>query len=324
MKTTCRALVALVIVFSTLLPARAEDGPREVVNAYMQALKSRDYGAAAKCLGFDLPPQTWSMVKPILEQQPYFVWAVKDYKIVEVQQDGGLATVTVEETQFKDLLPEARAFIAKEVPALANAIVWGDNIVRERFVLVHLDGKWQFDNGHSGVQYQALMKSLSTEMTKMATGGGMKGLQDLMIREGAKFINSIGFGQLVQTFASTAPLAPVLAGIAVPNFIRARSQGQTTACKSNLKNIGTALEMYSTDNSGHYPTQLSKLTPDYLKTIPTCPSAGHDTYSASYESHLLPDGYTVMCQGANHEKAGLGPNFPQYTSERGLLDGIQR
>ena len=41
----------------------------------------------------------------------------------------------------------------------------------------------------------------------------------------------------------------ILAAILVPNFIRARAQGQLTACKSNLKNIGTALEMYSTDNS---------------------------------------------------------------------------
>lgn len=320
MKST---FIALLIVFFTVLPARADDGPREIVNTYMQALKSRDYGAAAKCLGFDLPPQAWATVKPILEQQSYFVWAIKDFKIVDVAQDGGLATVTVEETQFKDLLPDARAFLARELPALANAIVWGDNIVRERFVLVHLDGRWQFDNGHSGVQYQQLMKSLSAEVSKMAAGGGMRGIQELMMREGAKFINSIGFGQLVQSFASAAPLAPVLAGIVVPNFIRARSQGQTTACKSNLKNIGTALEMYSTDNGGRYPTQLSKLTPDYLRTMPTCPSAGQDTYSASYEVRIQPDGYTVMCQGAHHEKAGLGPNFPQYTSERGLLERPQ-
>ena len=45
----------------------------------------------------------------------------------------------------------------------------------------------------------------------------------------------------------------ILAAILVPNFIRARAQGQLTACKSNLKNIGTAMEMYSTDWSGKYP-----------------------------------------------------------------------
>ena len=45
----------------------------------------------------------------------------------------------------------------------------------------------------------------------------------------------------------------ILAAILVPNFIRARAQSQLTSCKSNLKNIGTALEMYFTDHNGQYP-----------------------------------------------------------------------
>ena len=48
----------------------------------------------------------------------------------------------------------------------------------------------------------------------------------------------------------------ILAAILVPNFIRARAQGQLTACKSNLKNIGTAMEKYSTDWGGKYPTAI--------------------------------------------------------------------
>jgi hypothetical protein len=37
-------------------------------------------------------------------------------------------------------------------------------------------------------------------------------------------------------------------------------QGQLTACKSNLKNIGTGMEMYSTDNgaqAANYPQYTS-------------------------------------------------------------------
>lgn len=75
----------------------------------------------------------------------------------------------------------------------------------------------------------------------------------------------------------------VLAAILGPNFYRARAGGSLTACKSNLKNIGTAFEMYSTDWSGHYPKDISRLTPNYLKTFPECPQAGKDTYSDSYE-----------------------------------------
>lgn len=112
----------------------------------------------------------------------------------------------------------------------------------------------------------------------------------------------------------------ILAAILVPNFIRARAQGQLTACKSNLKNIGTAMEMYSTDFSGRYATSAGLLTPNYLKTIPTCPSAGSDTYTGGFTSASNPDLYTVACTGANHTGAGVTGDYPQYTSVQGLIE----
>jgi hypothetical protein len=62
----------------------------------------------------------------------------------------------------------------------------------------------------------------------------------------------------------------------------------TSACKSNLKNIGTALEMYSSDHGGEYPPSLATLSPEYLKRIPECPLAGQDTYSPSYNLSWAP------------------------------------
>jgi len=114
----------------------------------------------------------------------------------------------------------------------------------------------------------------------------------------------------------------ILAAILVPNFLRARAQGQFTQCQSNCKNIGTALEMYSTDHSGHYPegsSALSLLTPDYLKIIPTCASAGTDTYTNAYSGATNPDAYTFYCSGTNHSAVGVSANFPQYNSTRGLI-----
>jgi len=96
--------------------------------------------------------------------------------------------------------------------------------------------------------------------------------------------------------------------------------GSTTACKSNLKNIGTALEMYSTDNQGRFPPTLSLLTPNYLKSVPTCPSIGIDTYSGAFVSSAHPDTYTIICRGHNHRGVGLLPDFPQYSSPQGLID----
>jgi len=114
----------------------------------------------------------------------------------------------------------------------------------------------------------------------------------------------------------------ILAAILVPNFLRARAQGQLTACTSNLKNIGTALEMYSTDNSGRYPTALSKLVTDYLKAVPTCPSTGQDTYTNSYSQASAPDAFTMYCKGTNHKGAGISnADYPQYTSAAGLITG---
>ena len=112
----------------------------------------------------------------------------------------------------------------------------------------------------------------------------------------------------------------ILAAILVPNFIRARAQGQVTACKSNLKNIGTALEMYSTDNSGRFPAAIGGLTPNYLKTIPTCPSVGTTTYTGGFSSASNPDAYTVTCSGSNHGGVGLNSQFPQYNSTQGLIE----
>ena len=121
----------------------------------------------------------------------------------------------------------------------------------------------------------------------------------------------------------------ILAAILVPNFLKARAQGQLTACKSNCKNIATALEMYSSDNGGRYPSSGSfevKLTGgNYLKLIPTCPAAGSATYTGSFSSTQTPDSFSFYCNGNNHAKAYTGFSsvsigFPQYSAESGLLD----
>ncbi len=118
---------------------------------------------------------------------------------------------------------------------------------------------------------------------------------------------------------SLSVVAAFLFVLVWPNFTRHGCQGQLTACKSNLKNIGTALEMYSTNYAGRYPRRASQLTPNYLKTIPTCPATGDVTYHIRTASE--PDLYTVVCEGHHHLGQGIQAfNYPQYTSVTGLIE----
>lgn len=120
-------------------------------------------------------------------------------------------------------------------------------------------------------------------------------------------------------------LAGATGAIMVPNFMRARGQGMLRVCKSNLMNIGTALEMYASDHKEIYPSDLSLLTPDYLKSIPQCPTVKQDTYSESYELKKMPPDtgpmvYSIYCAGHHHADQGLAANKPAYNGLEGLSD----
>ncbi|MBI2252670.1 MAG: hypothetical protein HYU63_08055 [Armatimonadetes bacterium] len=112
----------------------------------------------------------------------------------------------------------------------------------------------------------------------------------------------------------------ILIGISIPIISRIRAQGQASACKSNLKTIASALEMKSIDYGGKYPANLSSLSPLYLKIIPTCPSAGADTYTNGYTSASNPNTYTIWCNGNYHSSLGYAANMPQYISGEGLIE----
>jgi hypothetical protein len=93
-----------------------------------------------------------------------------------------------------------------------------------------------------------------------------------------------------------------------------------TACKSNLKNLATSLEMYASDNAGRYPTALPRLLPRHLKVLPTCPSAQKDTYSESYTMVATPDNFSLCCRGHHHKKTRVKPDNPVYNGDLGLLE----
>ena len=134
-----------------------------------------------------------------------------------------------------------------------------------------------------------------------------------------KKLNKKGF-TLIELMIVIAIIA-ILAAILVPNFVKARAQGQLTACKSNLKNIGTAEEMFAADHNGRYTGTLRYLqdgSQNYMRVIPTCPLVPASDYT--YAAIKNPDFYYVECTTGNHMQAGTAAvKYPQFDSSIGLI-----
>lgn len=87
-------------------------------------------------------------------------------------------------------------------------------------------------------------------------------------------------------------------------------------CCSNLKNYGTALEMWSTDHDGGYPENGEVVHPYYLAFGIACRNSNQTPYS--YE---LKDGvYYVQCSG---DHSDYGVESPSYDGEMGLTGYVQ-
>jgi len=79
----------------------------------------------------------------------------------------------------------------------------------------------------------------------------------------------------------------LLAAIAVPNYVRARTTSQKSACINNLRQYDAALQQYALENSVASSTAytMSNLT-NYVKltangSLPKCPGGGTYTQGAT-------------------------------------------
>jgi prepilin-type N-terminal cleavage/methylation domain-containing protein len=87
----------------------------------------------------------------------------------------------------------------------------------------------------------------------------------------------------------------LLAAIAIPNFVKARTTAQKNACIANLKQLDGAVQQWALENkkSGTATVATSDVL-DFLKgsALPLCPAAG--TYAATTVS-----GAPTCTQSAN-------------------------
>lgn len=114
----------------------------------------------------------------------------------------------------------------------------------------------------------------------------------------------------------------ILSSVIIPNAVKLKHQAKVVACDLDKYNLMVALEMYTIDNGGHYPRDLRKLVPDYIREIPRCPEAGVDYFTMGYKTDVAANYYFLKCR-AGHEShlmpVAWDPQFKDLEEEAPLV-----
>ena len=92
----------------------------------------------------------------------------------------------------------------------------------------------------------------------------------------------------------------LLAAIAIPNFVRARTQSQKNACINNLRQIDGATQQWALENKvgASAAVTFANIQP-YLKNSVMCP-AGGTAFSDSYTLNGITNKPTCKKDSVNH------------------------
>lgn len=99
----------------------------------------------------------------------------------------------------------------------------------------------------------------------------------------------------------------LLAAIAIPNFVRARTTSQQNACINNLRQIDGAKQQWAIENNIGLTTARpgSRMIQPYLGRgsngeLPTCPADTKQTYDSSYLTGNLSTPPACQISSTNH------------------------
>jgi prepilin-type N-terminal cleavage/methylation domain-containing protein len=98
----------------------------------------------------------------------------------------------------------------------------------------------------------------------------------------------------------------LLAAIAIPNFIRARTTSQQNACINNLRQLDGAKQQWALERkASQNTTPVSSDIQPYLGrgvngTLPTCPSDSSSTFTVSYTIANLNTAPSCRINSTNH------------------------
>lgn len=99
------------------------------------------------------------------------------------------------------------------------------------------------------------------------------------------------------------------------NYYQRYSGNALRICANNLERTGLALK----SRKSAYPPGAKELEALPGITLPRCPMAEKGQYSVGYEANQESTRFTLYCRGRYHAPAGVPPNYPQYSSEQGII-----
>jgi prepilin-type N-terminal cleavage/methylation domain-containing protein len=94
----------------------------------------------------------------------------------------------------------------------------------------------------------------------------------------------------------------LLATIAVPNWVRARTQSQRQACINNLRQVDGAVQQWALENkqAANAPVGVADVVP-YLRDTVVCPAGGVTaTFSSTYSIDYVTNKPTCRIAPADH------------------------
>ncbi|MDB6123322.1 MAG: type secretion system protein [Pedosphaera sp.] len=98
----------------------------------------------------------------------------------------------------------------------------------------------------------------------------------------------------------------LLAAIAIPNFVRARTTSQQNACINNLRQLDGAKQQWALENKAAATASpdITDVAPylgrGTLGTQPTCPSDAGQAFTSSYTMNNLSTAPTCQINSTNH------------------------
>ncbi len=104
----------------------------------------------------------------------------------------------------------------------------------------------------------------------------------------------------------------LLAAIAIPNFVRARTTSQKNACINNLRQIDGAKQQWALETK-QAPTAVPVYgdISDYLKNAVSCPAAGSDTsFGGSYDPQSVTNAPLCVSAGGGTANGHVMPVQP--------------